>query len=422
MMSGYVLEGLPFITYYPAIIITALIGGFWPGLVATLLSATIAWFAFIGPPFDFALNQAEVVSLLVFVAIAGINVIIVALLNAAVEKVVAQERNVRVLVESAPNGIVLVDARGTITLVNASTEKLFGYGRLELVGKSVDCLVPHRQTDQHRMVRESFQRRPEARAMGAGRDLTGRRKDGSEFAVEIGLNPIGQLGDGATLATVIDISERRQAQDRQHFLVRELQHRTQNLFSVIQSIASRSFAESHSIAEGMEVFNGRLGALARAHAMLAKAAWTGAPLVEILKREFTPFARHLIVHGCDIVVSTQAAQQFALIVHELATNAAKYGALSTPGGRVAVEGRIEQLNGEPLFSFRWRESGGPPVSAPTRRGFGSVILLDAARQFGQHAALNFEPEGLTYELQLPLRVIEASTAQQAAKVSGVRAG
>src|SRR5207247_2166159 len=108
---------------------------------------------------------------------------VVALLNAQVERVMAQEENLRVLFESAPNGIIVVDEQGRIKLVNAGIEKLFGYKRLELLGRNVEVLVPDRRADAHRPERETYLRKPEARPMGVGRDLSGKRKDGSEFPV-----------------------------------------------------------------------------------------------------------------------------------------------------------------------------------------------------------------------------------------------
>jgi two-component sensor histidine kinase len=115
---------------------------------------------------------------------------------------------------------------------------------------------------------------------------------------------------------VIDISERKAGQERQQFLVRELKHRSQNLFAVIQSIAARTLGEKHTLVEAKQIFEGRLMALSRAHNMLAEAAWTGAPLAEIIKKELEAFADHVSVNGCELLVNTLAAQQFALIVHE----------------------------------------------------------------------------------------------------------
>jgi len=404
-------EDVPFLTYFPAIVLTALVGGLGPGMLAIALAAAISWYLFLPPLFNWRLGEAGGLTLLLFVAVTGLTVTLVALLNAAVERVMAQEQNERVLIESSPSGIVVVDDEGTIRLINASTEKLFGYERAELLGRKVEVLVPQLKADAHRALREAFLRRPEARAMGAGRDLSGRRRDGSEFPVEIALNPVIRNGRTGVLATVIDISERRRAQERQQLMIRELHHRTHNLFAVIQSIASRTFVDGIDLAGAKQVFNGRLQALARAHTMLAEAAWSGAPLAELLRQEFAGFAEHLSISGCDIVVNAAAAQQFALIIHELATNAMKYGALSVPGGRVTVQGRIERRNGEATFSFRWQERGGPAVLAPTRKGFGSVILVDAARQFGHTVRLDYRPQGVNYELQLLLSAIAAPGSQ-----------
>jgi two-component sensor histidine kinase len=106
---------------------------------------------------------------------------------------------------------------------------------------------------------------------------------------------------------------------------------------------------------------------------------------------------------------TAAAQQFALMIHELATNAVKYGALSVPDGRVSIECDVERKNGDGTFSFQWKETGGPPILLPPKRkGFGSVILLDGAKQFGQLVALHYDPDGLQYDLQFPLRTIAAA--------------
>jgi len=421
-----VVEGLPFITYYPAIIIATLAGGFYPGILATVLSSAAALYLFLPPMFSPDLNQREAVSLLLFIFIASINVAIVALLDAAVERIMAQVQNMRVLIESAPNGIVVVDKQGTIKLVNASTEKLFGYNRLELLGRNVEVLVPDPQVDTHRGVRDSFQQHPEARVMGAGRDMNGRRKDGSEFTLEIGLNPVGRNGNNAVLATVIDITERKRAQESQQLIIRELQHRTLNLFAVFQAIASLSLDDAKTPAQAKFVLNGRVQALAQAYSVLAKTAWDGASLAAILDRQVAGFSSRLDVSGCDIIISPSAAHQFALITHELATNALKYGALSTPNGRISIEGKIDRLNGSGTFSFAWRETGGPPVTVPTRKGFGSIILLDSAKRFSQSVVLDYTPQGLRYELELLLSEIEASKnlakQESSAALSEVRAG
>jgi PAS domain S-box-containing protein len=420
LIDGSVVEGLPFITYFPAIVAATVICGFWPGVLAVVLSTVTAWYLFLPPVHSWRVEHEEV-SLLLFIAVSGINIAIITLLNALVDHILAQEQNVRVLIESAPNGIVVVDERGNIRLVNASTETLFGYKRSELLGNSIELLVPDQQVKAHRALRDSFLQAPETRLMGAGRDLSGRRKDGSEFPVEIGLNPVQRNGDAAVLATVIDITERKRAQDSQKLIIRELQHRTQNLFAVFQAVAVSSVDAGKTAAEIKYQLRGRIQALANAYAMLADAQWEGASLDGILDREFAGFSGRLNISGCDIVLTPSAAQQFALIVHELGTNALKYGALSKSDGQIVIEGKTDRLNGSGTFSFAWKESGGPPPAEPTRKGFGSVILLDSARQFAQSVAFDLAPLGLIYNLELQLSAIEAATKQQTgAKFTALR--
>jgi PAS domain S-box-containing protein len=405
-VSGQLVAGVPFITFYPAVILVALLCGLWPGLLATGLSALAAWYLFF--PATDTLSASEIFSLFFFVIICLINVGLVMLLSKAIEAVMAQEANVRTLVESAPNGIVVVDTQGRIKLVNASAERLFGYQHGELIDKAVELLVPERENATHEVQRQAFQRRPTTRAMGAGLDLTGRRKDGSEFPVEVGLNPVARNGKRAVLATVIDITDRKRAEEGQKLIIRELQHRTKNLIAVIQSVVNRSLNEGSSVEEAKQILAGRLAALAHSYELLSDAAWSGASLADIAQRQLASFSDRVQIRGCDITVGPSAAQQFALIIHELATNATKYGALSEATGSVSIDGE----NNGGLFWFRWKETGGPPVSIPTRRGFGSVILVDAVRPLGESVNLNFAPEGLDYELAVSLETIRP----------GIRAG
>ncbi len=221
-----------------------------------------------------------------------------------------------------------------------------------------------------------------------------------------------RLVEANAFLTILEDARRdlTKAQSHQNLLSRELQHRTQNLFAVVRSIVSKSLREGQTVAQAKEVIGGRLQAVARTHSILAGAAWEGAPLQEILARELgEDFSSAVDAVGCDIVVNAGAAQQFALIIHELVTNALKYGALSVPEGRVSVVCDVKETDGSRLFSFRWRERDGPPVSPPARKGFGSVILFDATKQFGMDSSVAYLPEGLHYELRVPLRHIAPST-------------
>jgi two-component sensor histidine kinase len=199
------------------------------------------------------------------------------------------------------------------------------------------------------------------------------------------------------LSAIVDITARKQLEESQQLVVRELHHRTRNLLTVVQVLANRSIEEAKTFAEAKLVMNGRLRALAQAYDMLADAKWEGAPLRQIIERQLAGMGGRVVVTGCDVVVTPSAAQQFAMIIHELTTNALKYGALSVPNGRVSIEGKIDR---DGLYSFAWRETGGPAVAAPTRKGFGSVILLDSARQFSESVLADYASTGLIYSLRI----------------------
>ena len=396
---------MPFVTFYPAIIVAALIGGIGPGILATGLASVAAWYLFIPHFFALTLDQRQFTELLLFVFISGVDVAIAVVVSAVVDRLIIQQRNIRVLLESAPNGFVLVDERGTIKLVNASTEKLFGYSREEILGTDVEVLVPEQQAGSHRKLRAAYQEKPEVRLMGLGHDLSGRRKDGSKFPIEIGLNPVGRGERPGVLATVIDISARKQAEEHQQLIIGELKHRTGNLLSVVQAISTNTLKNAKSVAEAGYVLNGRLTALLGAYSALADEAWESTSLANLLRRQSILDSERVGIDGCEIVITPRAAQQFAMIAHELATNALKYGALSVPEGRVSISGKLERSNGADAFFFLWKETGGPNVSPPTRKGFGSAILLESAGHFG-HATVNYLPEGLIYQIELDVTAIE----------------
>jgi PAS domain S-box-containing protein len=311
------------------------------------------------------------------------------------------------IVESSADAIISKDLNGIITSWHRGAERLFGYTRDEAIGQPVTMLIPaDRQAEEVTILNLVKSGAPIEHY-----ETVRRRKDGSLIDISLTVSPI-RLPSGAIIGAskiARDISERTKLLAQQNLLIHELKHRTQNLFSVIQSIASRSLVGS--LEHAKEVFNGRLMALARAHAMLAEAAWKGAPLTDILQNELSGFSDQLSINGCEVNVNTPAAQQFSLTVHELATNAAKYGAWSVPNGRIFIDCDIKRVNGDGTLSFVWKETGGPRVVVPKRKGFGSTILLDTAKQFAEHVEMEFEPDGLRYAVEFTLAAIEAKKQQ-----------
>ena len=411
ILDGQVLAG-PFITYHPVIIIAALLGGFWTGVVSIVCSAALGWYIFLEAAPPLASENASAASLLTFITIALLDVAIVAVVNKAVIRLAEQEKNVRSLVEALPSGVVVINGQGLIANTNAAAERIFGYRRSELIGAPIDTLVPDRFRDKHAHWLAAYLRNPQPLGLGPHRQFKGKRKDGSEISVEVGLTPIERYSEVAVVATVIDISERVRAQEHERLLTRELQHRTQNLFSVIQAIVVRTMVGEHSLEDAKQQLAGRLNALAGAHSAIIGASWEGASLIDILKRELGQIAPNaMTISGCELAVNASAAQQFALIFHELTTNAFKYGALSAAGGRVTVAGLTSETAEAQEFTLVWTEQGGPQVVEPTRKGFGSSILFEAAKQFGMAIQASYRPEGFVYSLTVALQDIRPRAPQ-----------
>jgi PAS domain S-box-containing protein len=313
------------------------------------------------------------------------------------------------IVEYSDDAILTKDLASIIRSWNKGAEHLYGYTAEEALGKSVTMLIPPDRQNEEQAILERIQRGERVDHYETVRQ----RKDGNFVEISLTVSPI-RTADGHIIGAsniARDITERKRAHERQQFLIRELQHRTQNLFSVIQAVVNRTLIEPRTLAQAKDVLNGRLQALAQAHALLAEAAWEGAPLTELITRTLAAFSDHLTIGGCDIMVNPMAAQQFALAIHELATNAVKYGALSAPSGRISIKCDVERVDG--TFSFLWKETGGPIVLPPKRKGFGSTILLERAKQFGNRVALDYEPDGLRYEVSFPLSAIEVARNEKA---------
>jgi two-component sensor histidine kinase len=184
-------------------------------------------------------------------------------------------------------------------------------------------------------------------------------------------------------------------------LIEELNHRVKNTLAILQSIATQTF-RSASKAE-REKFEGRLGALAEAHNLLSTEKWQGSDLHEVIARVLQPYLlnnpERVRISGPNVPVSPRLAVILSMIVHEIATNAAKYGALSNDTGTVALDWEAITDNGKPKLRLVWTESGGPPVTAPVQRGFGSRLIERSVReQLGGEATVDFLPRGVVYTM------------------------
>jgi two-component sensor histidine kinase len=196
-----------------------------------------------------------------------------------------------------------------------------------------------------------------------------------------------------------DYLERKQAERTHQTILLELQHRSNNLLAVIQSIAQRSFGGDHySLAEAKEAFEARLHALGRANRALVRSNWGGVDLDQLVRTELEAFSKRATIAGPSIVLPPQMAQNFTLVLHELATNSAKHGALSSGAGKITVSWTIERSGSGFVLKFKWQESEGPPVAAPMRHGFGTKLL----KAVFSEVRLEYPVQGLRCEIDVPL--------------------
>jgi len=191
-----------------------------------------------------------------------------------------------------------------------------------------------------------------------------------------------------------DYLERKHSEQVQQTIVLELQHRSNNLLAVIQSIAQRSLAGSH----WKKAFEARLQALARANRALLKSNWGGVDLTQLVRSEIEAFSRRASISGVSVLLSPQQAQNFTLALHELATNSAKYGALSKSTGKVQASWTIKPSQSGSVLEFRWQESGGPPVKQPVYEGFGTQLL----KAVFSDVRLEYPVRGLKCEIEVRL--------------------
>jgi len=188
-------------------------------------------------------------------------------------------------------------------------------------------------------------------------------------------------------------------------LIEELNHRVKNTLAILQSIAAQTF-RSASKAE-REKFEGRLGALAEAHNLLSKERWQGSELQDVIGRVLRPYllnnAARVRMFGPQVPLSPRVAVVLSMIIHEMATNAAKYGALSNDSGTVVLDWEVIAENAKPKLRMIWSEAGGPPVVAPVQRGFGSRLIERSARdQLDGEATVDFLPRGVVYTVTCSL--------------------
>jgi two-component system, chemotaxis family, CheB/CheR fusion protein len=303
------------------------------------------------------------------------------------------------IVESSEDAIVSKDLNGVITSWNASAERIFGYSASEAIGKSVTMLIPSDHVDEEPRLLERIRRGERIDHY----ETTRRRKDGSLIPISLTISPIRNAKGTIVGASKIarDNTERKRADERQTILVGEMRHRAGNLAALINALANQSRPkDSPEVDQYVERFLGRMRSVLAAGELVLASSSRTPDVVDIFRSALKPFVDmyapgRILISGPSLAVSEQVGAGLALAIHELATNAVKYGALSTDEGSVSLSCKVTQEDFGKRVEIEWLERGGPDVRAPERPGFGTRVIrstLSGAKD--GTVSLDFAPQGL----------------------------
>jgi PAS domain S-box-containing protein len=286
---------------------------------------------------------------------------------------------------------------GIITSWNKAAEQLFGYTAEEVIGKPVTILIPSNRPDEEPAILARIRRGERIDHYETVRQ----RKDGSFVDISLTISPLkdgqGKIIGASKIAR--DITERKRNDGHIAVLAREAEHRTKNILATVQATVNLSHSDMPE--DVKQAIEGRIQALANVHSLFVKSRWVGAELSNIVTQQLAPYLGNgearVQIDGPYVLLATNAAQAMAVTLHELWTNAAKYGCLSVPEGHLCVKW-LPAAGGQ--LTLHWTESGGPPTKRPTRNGFGMSVITRMIRQEGGEIHLNWRPEGLACEIVL----------------------
>jgi PAS domain S-box-containing protein len=322
----------------------------------------------------------------------------------------SEERH-RALVEHANDIVATLDLDLRVTSVNPAIERILGFAPTKVVGRSLRHHVPQEQLHTHaEMLNRKFQG-----AASTQYDFEVLTKAGVRRILEVNSKLIADATGKpvAIHAIARDITERKEAKRAEAHLA-ELDHRVKNLLATMIAVSQRTREGHTSMDEFVSAFDGRIRSMAEAHTLLSTGRWRGVNLAQLVRQELAPCAGALntMVEGPDIVLAADAAQPVAFVLHELATNAAKYGALSSPKGHVSVQWHQRANEHIPgALVLEWKETGGPLVPASISPGHGTSVVKDLIPyELGGVVDLVFAAEGVRCRLEIPLKWLNKANA------------
>jgi PAS domain S-box-containing protein len=326
-----------------------------------------------------------------------------------------QEQRLAATYEHAAIGIAEVAPDLTFLRVNEAICAITGRTREDLLSGK---LFRYTHADDTDADREAFRKQVAGELEFYSVEKRLIRRDGAVLWVSVRSSPVRSAsGQLLYLVRVVqDITERKRAERRQKLLIDELNHRVKNTLATVQSLAAQSARGGPSPSDFRERFEGRLIALSKAHDQLTMHHWENAELREMLSGSLAPYAstapNRIVLRGEDLELRPRAVLTLAMAFHELTTNAAKYGSLSVPNGRVEITWAPYEDGGRTWLRITWTEEGGPPVAVPQRRGFGSRLIENGvAAELGGTARLAYDAAGVRCDMIIPLQTATGGVAE-----------
>jgi len=315
-----------------------------------------------------------------------------------------QQALLAAIVESSRDAIISKDLNGIITSWNRGAQLVFGYSAEEMIGRSVRLLIPEERHSEEDVIITKIR---------AGEridhyETIRRRKDGELIHVSLTVSPIREPGGRIIGASKIarDVTESHRAAETQRLLMREVNHRSKNLLAVVEAMVRKTAATTPAH-ELVSRISQRLQALSSIQNLLIYGEWRGVDLRALVDAQLRHYPEgRVAAQGPAIMLQPPAAQALGLAIHELATNAARYGALSTPAGHVTVGWRIDDSGGPSRFEMEWREHGGPLVDEPKSTSFGTTILRRATSDaLDGTVQAEYRRDGLRWHLSAPMSTV-----------------
>lgn len=306
------------------------------------------------------------------------------------------------IVESSEDAIISKDLNGRVLSWNHAAERMFGYAADEMIGKPILTIIPKDREKEEEWILGCVRTGERIKHF----DTVRQRKDGGLIDISLTVSPVkdpqGRIVGASKIAR--DIRDRKEAEAAREFLLREIKHRVKNMLSVVQAIASQTFRNAPR--SELTAFIDRVQVLASSHDLLTQHNWQSAGITQIVQMVLLPFLEPLDqrvkTDGTPVQLSPNKTLLLSMALHELATNAVKYGALSNDGGTVELTWSEVALGEQRLLSMSWRERNGPLVAAPQSAGFGTQMITRAFHSEKGSASFEYPSDGLVCTMTLPL--------------------